>query len=337
MPVPGPVRATGRFLRVALICLVVLGCLPLLMVSGSRLAGGGSDRTAQLAPFAPLAGACWLLALVVLLALRSWWLAAAAGVLVGLHVFWLAPAVLQHLAADPVPDGTPWHVLTVNAQFGGANVDELAALVRSRSLDLVAVEEMTPEFETAFSAAVQQQLPSHVGHTSPDPAAGTGIWSRWPLQSEGVLPSRFTMPKARVTVPGVGTVEVIAVHTLSPIPGRVPGWRADLRMLARQTQDGSGPRIMLGDFNASRDHGPFRKVLSGPLIDAADASVLLPWNGLTWPADRRFIPPSVRIDHVLVSKNDFAVGRVRAVSVRGTDHRAVLADLVVLPVTGSAA
>lgn len=328
---------TGRYLRVAVIVLVVLGFVPLLGVSGSRLVGGDANGTAQIAPFAPPAGACWLAALVILLLLRSWWPAAVAGLLVAVHVFWLAPAVLARLATDPVPAGTPLHVLTINAEYGGADVDQLADLARSRSVDLVAVQEMTPEFEARFSAAIAGQLPNHVVHTSGDPAGGAGIWSRWALRSEGVLDAPFPMPKVQVTVPNVGLMQVVSVHALSPIPGRVPGWRKDLATLAGQARAGSGPRIMLGDFNSSRDHAPFRRVLSGQLVDAADASVLPPWKGQTWPADRRFIPPSIRIDHVLVSKNDFSVVRVRAITIDGTDHKAVLANLVLRATAGSAA
>lgn len=338
MLVPGAIRTTGRYVRVAITVLVVLGFLPLLVISGARMAGGHANGTAQIAAFAPMAGAGWVVALVVLVLLRSWWVAAFAAVLVAVHVFWMAPAVLERLAANPVPDGTAWHVLTINAQYGGADVGELARVVKQRSIDLVAVQEMTPEFESRFSAAVEDQLPSHVGYRSGDPAGASGIWARWRLQSEGVLGSELVMPKVRAAVPGVGDVQVIGVHALSPIPGRVRAWRKDLILLANQAGAQPGRQIMLGDFNASRDHAPFRQLLSGPLFDAADATVLRPWRGLTWPADRRFIPPSVRIDHVLVSHNDFSVARVRTISINGTDHKGVQVDLVIRAnITGSGA
>ncbi len=343
MRLPGPVRrsepvkAAGRVLRIVVITLLVIGFVPLLSVTGARLTGGDTDWTAQAAPFAPIAAVGWALALIMLLLLRSWWLAAFAGLLLGVHLAWMAPAVLARLSANPVPDGTPIRVLTINAQFGGADVGELARLVHSDSIDLVAVQEMTEEFETRFSAAAGAQLPHHVAYPAGNLAGGSGIWSRWDLSSEGRLPSQYAIPKVRAVVPGVGEIQVIGVHTLSPIAGRVPGWRADLAMLAHQARAGSGPQLMLGDFNASRDHAPFREVLSGPLADAAETSVLVPWRVLTWPTDRRYTPPLVRIDHVLMSRHDFSAIRVRSVRIRGTDHEAVLADLVVRATTGSAA
>jgi endonuclease/exonuclease/phosphatase (EEP) superfamily protein YafD len=132
-------------------------------------------------------------------------------------------------------------------------------------------------------------------------------------------------------VPGAGAIQVIGVHATSPIPERVAQWRTDLEMLADQARQTRGPQIMLGDFNASRDHGPFRSVISGPLADAADQVVLAPWKAQTWPADRRWIPALVRIDHVLASRPDFAVTRLVTTTIGGTDHRAVVAYLTIRP------
>ena len=48
MPQPGPVRTTGRYLRIAVITLVVLGFVPLLGVTGARFMGGDSTPATQL-------------------------------------------------------------------------------------------------------------------------------------------------------------------------------------------------------------------------------------------------------------------------------------------------
>jgi endonuclease/exonuclease/phosphatase family metal-dependent hydrolase len=55
---------------------------------------------------------------------------------------------------------------------------------------------------------------------------------------------------------------------------------------------------------------------------------MLPWRGVTWPADRHLLPALVRLDHVLVTPQSIGVERLQVVPVPGTDHRAVLADLV---------
>jgi endonuclease/exonuclease/phosphatase (EEP) superfamily protein YafD len=318
------------YLRLGVIGLVVAGWVPLLVVSGSRLTGGQATPMTQLASFAPLAGAGWLVALLVLLATRAWRLSLVAALLVVVHLVWLAPAVLQQFQAEPGPAGPPLRVLTINAQFGGADVAALIQLAASREVDLVAVQELTPQFAQAVTAGLGAQLPYSALYPAPGSSAGSGVWSRWPLTDEGLLTSPFRMPKVTVAVPGVGPVQVIGVHAMSPLPAQVTQWRADLAMLAGQADQARlarRPLIMLGDFNASRDHGPFRALADGPLLDAADAAVRTPWQGQTWPADRRWIPPSVRIDHVLVSRDDVAVSRVETTQIGGTDHRAVLAYL----------
>ena len=86
--------------------------------------------------------------------------------------------------------------------------------------------------------------------------------------------------------------------------------------------------VVLGDFNADRDHAAFRRLLSIGLRDAHDER----GRGLarTWPTRL----PLLQLDHVLV--RDGRGGRlvaedVREVVVPGSDHRAVVADLAVLP------
>ena len=105
---------------------------------------------------------------------------------------------------------------------------------------------------------------------------------------------------------------------------------------------------MAGDFNASRDHQPFRDLLAGGFLDCADAAQRRPWPGFTWPTTldtrinqdqlrfrdwlraRRTLPV-MRLDHVLVSQAGAAAHQVRTIRIPGTDRRGVLAviDLTV--------
>jgi endonuclease/exonuclease/phosphatase (EEP) superfamily protein YafD len=108
-----------------------------------------------------------------------------------------------------------------------------------------------------------------------------------------------------------------------PFRPQVAAWRGDMRALPRATPQGP-VRILAGDFNATLDHAELRRLLDSGYEDAA-AEV---GAGLraTWPHGRR-LPPPVAIDHVLA---DARCG-VREFSVHpipGTDHRAVVAELV---------
>ena len=129
---------------------------------------------------------------------------------------------------------------------------------------------------------------------------------------------------AAAQVEGAPPVEIAAVHPPPPLRDSImPAWRGDLRALPPATPDGP-LRILAGDFNATLDHAELRRLLDTGYTDAA-AEVGAGLKG-TWPHGRRF-PPPVTIDHVLA---DSRAG-VKAFSVHaitGTDHRAVLAELV---------
>ncbi len=72
---------------------------------------------------------------------------------------------------------------------------------------------------------------------------------------------------------------VTGVHTVSPGRGRIDIWNQDLQSLVTVAGRTDGPQLLLGDFNASRDHGPFRELLRTGLVDAAEAVRTLPGKG----------------------------------------------------------
>ncbi len=83
-------------------------------------------------------------------------------------------------------------------------------------------------------------------------------------------------------------------------------------------------RVLAGDFNATFDHAALRAVLGLGYDDAACAV----GRGLAWtwrPLRLRF--PRLALDHVLVDPR-IGVASVDLVPVAGSDHRAVVAELV---------
>jgi endonuclease/exonuclease/phosphatase family metal-dependent hydrolase len=107
----------------------------------------------------------------------------------------------------------------------------------------------------------------------------------------------------------------------------LPEWRSDLANQPRP-DPAAPPRILLGDFNSTLDHQPLRALIARGYTDAADSA----GAGLigTWgPYDGDPIPP-VTIDHVLVDRR-VGVRGARVHRLPGSDHRAVVAALVVPP------
>jgi endonuclease/exonuclease/phosphatase (EEP) superfamily protein YafD len=84
------------------------------------------------------------------------------------------------------------------------------------------------------------------------------------------------------------------------------------------------PAIIAGDFNATLDHPPLRRILHSGCADAAALS----GNALTgtWPSSWPR-PLATPLDHVLLSGPRRAVISFTVHDISGTDHRAVLATV----------
>jgi endonuclease/exonuclease/phosphatase (EEP) superfamily protein YafD len=287
----------------------------------------------QLLAFTPWLAVPATAALVLAFLGRSRWQRVAVLVLIACQSFWLFPLDIRQPAAEAAGTTSTLVAMTVNAEVGGADAHEILALVRERHVDLLVVEEYTPELATRLSAAgLDGLLPHRVSHPK-DGAGGSAIYSRFGLRETGALQgTQFTMPVARLDLGGAGNaaLQVVAVHAVAPVgDDAVEKWRSDLRALGR-IDSGAGPLLLAGDFNATYDHWEFRSLLDGTtgrrnLVDVASAlgSRLVP----TWPT-RVYRLPGVTLDHLVTSPDiagrDYSVHRIR-----GTDHAAVVATLSV--------
>ena len=265
------------------------------------------------------------LPVLVALALRRWVIAGvAAGAAVALALVVLPRAIDGPHEAAAADRGPTLVVMTSNAHYGRADTRVLMRLVREHEVDVLSVQELTPGGVARLDAAgAERLLPARVIEARPG-AAGSGLFARRPL----VTPSPreragAAQPEAAIAVPGAGAVRIKAVHPPPPIARRSQrDWRDEMRSLPGP-RAGRTPRILAGDFNATLDHRELRRVLDLGYYDAADAT----GDGLhaTWPVGRR--RPGIVIDHVLVPAS-IRVRRVSIHEVPGSDHRAVIAELV---------
>ncbi|MEJ5914063.1 endonuclease/exonuclease/phosphatase family protein [Pseudokineococcus sp. 1T1Z-3] len=154
--------------------------------------------------------------------------------------------------------------------------------------------------------AARLHLPAGAGHGGPDGTASAGA-------ADGA------------------SVLVRAAHPYYPALRDVRPWRRQLAALERWCRAQTGPVVVLGDLNATPDHPALRRLLvpAGPMRRAAAEAGRgrLP----TWPVAGPL--PGFRgliaLDHVLVDGLDVRGAGARRV--RGTDHRAVWADLALSP------
>jgi endonuclease/exonuclease/phosphatase family metal-dependent hydrolase len=250
----------------------------------------------------------------------------------------LAAAVLtdrRRPRRTAVPAGPHLRVATVSLRLGLVPVGAVLDLVRDNRVDVLSVQELTPEAEERLRAAGLEDLLPHAvvipARAGSAPAASGAVWSRLPLRAAGAVPGGFEQPTVRFggdgDAGGGADVELTAIHLTPPSTSaeRVRGWIADLAALPAPEEEVL--RVLAGDFNASLDHAAFRQVLARGYRDAArEAGRAMVW---TWaPLRPRF--PRLAIDHVLIDPR-IGVAAVDVVPVDGSDHRAVVAELVLPP------
>jgi endonuclease/exonuclease/phosphatase (EEP) superfamily protein YafD len=278
---------------------------------------------AALAPAGAVAG----VASVALAATVAWWLAGLLAIPAAVLAASQLPRRRPRDAGTPSLSAAPavLRILTLNAMFGAADPDSMVAAIRDYQVDVLAVQELTTGLVRRLAeAGLLDLLPN--AHADPQSgAAGAGLWSRWALTPLPPVPDLFlAAPSACVSAAG-HDVTVRSVHPVAPMIGRHCLWHDDLIRLGETMAAQPGPQVVAGDFNASRDHRPFRELLAAGFRDAADIAGRRPWPGFTWPANRRY-PPIMRLDHILVSPG-ITVSETRTVSIPGSDHRGVLAVL----------
>jgi endonuclease/exonuclease/phosphatase (EEP) superfamily protein YafD len=288
----------------------------------------GLDRAGwalvPLVSFTPYVTVGTVAVLALALALRGWWPAAVAGV----AAVTLLACVLPRAFADGAAPGSGprLRVLSSNMLEGGADVQKIIDLVRKEHVDLLAVQEFTPDAERRFDAAgLAGLLPYRVSYPQPG-VEGSGVFSRYPLHDDGlrVHGSGMTQARATLTLPGARSVAVESAHPCAPASlAAVPCWRADLANEPAADPDGT-VRLLAGDFNATLDHAPLRHLIATGYRDAADVR----GGGFspTWPFDGKPVPP-VTIDHILADRR-IGVVRYAVHPIPRSDHHAVFAELV---------
>jgi endonuclease/exonuclease/phosphatase (EEP) superfamily protein YafD len=282
----------------------------------------------MVASFTPVAALGVAAATALAAALRRRRIAVAGLALLLLNAAWQAPL----WAGDPPPrEGVPVVAMTANVQYGWTDPASLVHDVRTRHVDLLGVVELTPESVTGLEAAgMGRLLPYRVLRPGPS-AHGSGLWSRYPLTEAPAWDGVHAMPGATARIDGRDVV-VRVVHPFRTSRYTAAAYRRDYRTLIDHLAalDPATPALVLGDFNASRDHAAFRRLLGGRWRDAPEVA----GSGFvgTW-SPRSWIPALMQLDHILISRQ-FGVRSDHVVRLPGSDHRALVADLVLRPPNG---
>ncbi|MET8522444.1 endonuclease/exonuclease/phosphatase family protein [Nocardioides sp. NPDC004968] len=316
----------ARWVPLALAWGVLVLCgLPALAITFSRALASTDLRAVRLAAFAPFGVGLYALCLVAVLVLV--WLATGPGrirlavvagvvaLLLAVHVAWQAPLYAGSRATSA---GEPLTVMTTNLLEGKGDTDVVVETVRAHKVNVLAIQEITPEAFAKLSRTLRDQLPYRIGEAAPG-TMGTMIFADQPITK-----SRRIDTAMGSWVADVGEWRVVVAH---PAPPTLATWPAEQELMIEEAA-AEKPDLVLGDLNASLDHHTVRRLLGdADLQDAARASNA-GWQP-TWPTEGFAgvpLPPSTAIDHVLIG-DDLVALATKTVEVPGSDHLALVAYL----------
>jgi vancomycin resistance protein VanJ len=249
---------------------------------------------------------------------------------------------VPNLASASPTNGATFSVMTYNVTTGDPGVDEILAIIQDESPDVVALQELPQE--VAEAAADLEEYPYQALHPTPNPYAGSGVLSRFPILEDEAFPlaeGGHLYQRVLLDVDG-REVQLLNVH-LQP-PRLVGQSRGDSRLfvpvgVSTEVQDQELARLLeefdrlketvvvAGDFNLTDQSAGYRK-LTARLVDAHREAG---WGfGHTFPDEEvRSIPtpfPVVRIDYVFHSPDMRAL--TTYVGDRGgPNHRFLVAEL----------
>ncbi|AKU15936.1 hypothetical protein VV02_08835 [Luteipulveratus mongoliensis] len=334
MSTEGPTQVITSVLRTGVIVGGVMALVGSAVLALLRSTDPGTTRLAELAAFAPVGLPLALVGVIaVALALRPSFgraglaIVVAGALLTCLHGWWLAPL---YVASSPSGTGPAMVVMAQNLEYGDvSHVQEVAGRL---DVDVLCLSDIGPDQLASIRAtpALARAYPYSAGVTE-EGTGGTIVMSRYPLSTTWSSTSGRSLT-VKVSGP-TGPTSVVAVH---PYPVyETQAWHddyAEIGTYLRRTF-GTNPRspvVIAGDFNASSDNTPFRRIVGiGYRDGAADTNA---WYQPTWPAGskrRTFgipVPPLVTLDHVLASRA-LAITNLHTVRVSGADHRAVVATV----------
>lgn len=225
-------------------------------------------------------------------------------------------------------DGDALTVYSHNVLWSIGDPDAVADQILASGADVIALQESDEAFVARVSELVDDVYPHVVSATSTK-TLSLATFSRYelydPLDTTDDDPGRNPMLVTSVRAPG-GSVRVANIHLSAPRNAELsPRWLDEFALLRT---DPFAADVLIGDFNASTAHKPFRELLAAGYVDGhAEAGC---GTGTTWTILGAG-PSWLHLDHALVA-DGFAVEQYRTGGRAESDHRAII--VTVRPVSG---
>lgn len=248
--------------------------------------------------------------------------AVAAAALVLAHIAWVGPGMIAE--GREVPEGERLRVASSNVLFTHVRPSALARELVDTRADVLVLVEVSPRWASELDSELVTERYPHRHVAARRDARGLAVLSTRPLAA--VEERAFAgVPYLDVRLTGPA-VRLLAVHVSPPLgTRRTEIGRRQLRGISELARSVSTPLVVAGDFNSTNHSAGLRALERVGLRDVHAAL----GRGLvaTWPNGTSFAPP-LHIDHVLVSSSITPI-RIREGRGVGSDHRPVIADLVI--------
>ncbi|WP_227411006.1 endonuclease/exonuclease/phosphatase family protein [Bifidobacterium pullorum] len=258
------------------------------------------------------------------------------------HVGFLYPRVaLSSVARAAVASSTISvddryaRLMTLNTRNGQADAAQIVRTVREQHVEVLALQELNSSMISRLNeAGIRELLPYSVvaSVSSSDNGGVNGLWSAAPMteRTGDLIPiEASSIPAASIDFDGT-LIRFGSVHPFSPRPSNQGLWDRGLGSISQLRED-NHTFVLMGDFNATWDHASFRYLLGGRFVDAGENAG--EWFHMTYPANKKLfgvipVPAAVEIDHI-VHDRGVVVGDLDAVTIAGSDHKALLGTLEV--------
>lgn len=231
-------------------------------------------------------------------------------------------------AVRPPAAGERLRIVSANLLAWNEELSAIADEIRAARPDVLLLQEYTPRARSVFQASSREALP-HADEHARDDTFGMAIFSNRP----------FLRPVELLNLGGSGTphqkaviefagreLTILNLHVCPPISIHFERLqRLEIADLLDVLDAGSGPRVVGGDFNFTRNCFFGDELARRGLVDTHELAGH--GRGVTWSVRgwRRYVP-GVRIDHVYLSDELTATFSATGVGT-GSDHRPVIAEL----------
>ncbi len=256
--------------------------------------------------------------------LRCRRLAMATGAVAALHLASLAPLVIG--ASQPDGPGPSLRVVQFNVLTINDRIDDAARWLAAQDADVIVAQETDQRWADGLTAGLPGWRALATDTVRSD-NFGMLIFVRDGLEVGivDVIDRELPAITVELAIDGRSPVLLTAVHTVPPVdPDQMEVANEQLDLAASSVSPHPGPRLLVGDLNATRWSGTYRRVTDRTgLRNAADGFGL----GGTWPTSLWY-SGAIGIDHVLVS-GEIRVDGWETGPDLGSDHRPVVTDLVI--------